>query len=112
MASDFTPISASESIDQVTNGALLVDVRTAEEWNAGHIEGAVHIPLDLLNQSYGSHAVLDKAKLEGRRILIHCKTGPRAEHACHLLTASGHQNVACAEGYLKLAEEILKRRQV
>jgi rhodanese-related sulfurtransferase len=64
--------------------AVLVDVRELEEWNAGHIEGAVLAPLSKLADDKESPAV--KAKLPKDKILyFHCKSGGRCRIAADLL---------------------------
>lgn len=64
----------------------IVDVREQWEWNAGRIEGAVHIPLnDLL--SGGDKGMLD----QGTPVVLVCKTGSRSELATLMLQARGYQ---------------------
>ena len=41
-------VDPAEVREQVTNGAVVVDVREPEEWGAGHIPGAVHVPKSYL----------------------------------------------------------------
>ncbi len=38
--------------DYIKSGAVILDVRTQREWAAGHIENAVHIPLNELNNRF------------------------------------------------------------
>jgi rhodanese-related sulfurtransferase len=60
----------------------LVDVRNPEEWDAGHLEAAVNIPLAELRERLGE---LDP----GLPVLTVCQTGRRSEQAVDLLTAIG-----------------------
>lgn len=71
------PTGAQELIDQ---GYQLLDVRTPEEWAAGHISGATHIPLDEL-----------PARLAevGPRVVAMCKMGGRSAQATAYLINSG-----------------------
>jgi hydroxyacylglutathione hydrolase len=66
---------------------LVLDVRTDSEWNAGHIDGALHI-----------HAGLLQARLEqvprDRPIAVVCGTGYRGAIASSLLKARGYDQVA------------------
>jgi rhodanese-related sulfurtransferase len=63
-----------------TEGALLLDVREPEEWDAGHIPGAVHMPL-------GS---LDIASVPGGRVVVAvCRSGNRSGKAAAVLADSG-----------------------
>ncbi|MEW1960558.1 rhodanese-like domain-containing protein [Kineococcus sp. NPDC059986] len=60
----------------------VVDVREDAEWAAGHIDGAVHIPLGQLENRLGE---LDPA----RPLLTTCRGGKRSAQAHALLTAAG-----------------------
>lgn len=61
------------------NGATILDVRTLREWNNGHIEHAVHIPLkDLKNR-------IDEVKLLNRPIVVCCESGVRSAKAAKYL---------------------------
>lgn len=64
---------------QAQNNVLLIDVREPAEWNAGHIEGAVHIPLGTISAS-----VLPPA--HGRKIVMQCRSGKRSMTACEIVT--------------------------
>ncbi len=75
------------------NGALLVDVREADEFKAGHVPGAVNIPRGVLEfaiwRKLGYPAQVDT----GRRIYVQCATGARATLAAQQLKAVGFTNV-------------------
>jgi rhodanese-related sulfurtransferase len=60
----------------------LVDVRLDEEWEAGHIEGATHIPLDSLSSRAD---VIDRSKT----VVLYCRSGDRSGGAADALAASG-----------------------
>ncbi len=64
----------------------ILDVREPNEWDAGHIEEAVHIPLaDVM-------AGQDEGRLDrDRPILVVCKVGSRSELAALMLQARGFQ---------------------
>ncbi len=63
----------------------ILDVREPDEWEAGHIEGAVHIPLnDLLN---GVTDGLDPS----RPVVTYCRTANRSEVARLMLQAQGYE---------------------
>ncbi len=63
-------------------GALLVDVREADEFRSGHIPGAVNVPLS----SIGS------AKLpKGRRLYVYCLRGTRSRRAVGILKKMGYE---------------------
>ena len=68
----------------------VLDVREDEEWAAGHIEGALHIPLGELPARL--------AELPGEQMLVVCKGGGRSGRACEYLGPQGHQVVNLAGG--------------
>lgn len=70
----------------------LLDVRTPGEFVAGHIDGAVNIPLDQL-----ASVAPRLADTEGTVVVI-CQSGGRAEQACRTLTQFGVEAVVMAEG--------------
>lgn len=69
-------------------GAILLDVRTAEEYETDHLDGAINILYtDLIDQA--------KAKLPDKNsiIICYCSAGKRSAQAVHTLTAMGYTNV-------------------
>ena len=71
---------------------LVVDVRTQEEYEKGHIPGSILLPVDDIRAGKVER-LSDKEQL----ILIYCYTGRRAEDAAALLADMGYTNV-CAFG--------------
>ncbi|MBC7268072.1 MAG: FAD-dependent oxidoreductase [Streptomyces sp.] len=74
-------------------GALLLDVRTAAEYQAGAIPGARHVPLDDLR---AHHTELPT----DRQIVVYCHAGLRGHTATRLLTQHGHTATNLDGGYL------------
>ncbi|WP_299125135.1 rhodanese-like domain-containing protein [uncultured Winogradskyella sp.] len=66
--------------DYIENGAIILDVRSRREWDAGHIENAVHIPLDELNNRFDEVKKLDKP------VIACCASGVRSAKAAKFLT--------------------------
>ena len=81
-------ISSLEAIDMMNNEKdyVIIDVRTIEEYSDGHIEGAVNIPLDDINDIVNLY---DKDKL----IMIYCRSGNRSNKAANILDDLGYRNV-------------------
>lgn len=67
-------------------GVRIVDVRTASEFEAGHIPNAENVPLDQLASAMGSW---DPAK----PILVYCATGSRSAEAMRILASAGFTTV-------------------
>ena len=77
-----------------------IDVRTAEEYSAGHIEGAALIPYEVIADNI-SKITTDK----NADIRVYCRSGRRSGVAKDTLTAMGYTNVVNEGGY----EEIVAR---
>lgn len=77
---------------QANGGVTLLDVRKPEEYEAGHIDGTVLIPLDELRQRMGE---LDKS----RPVYINCRSGQRSYIACRMLSQNGFECYNLAGGY-------------
>jgi len=60
-------------------GAIILDVRTKKEWDNGHIENAMHIPLDDL------HNRVDDLKKLNKPIITCCQSGVRSGKAAQFL---------------------------
>ena len=64
--------------------AVIVDVREQGEWDAGHIDGAIFIPLGQLEKRLGE---LDAYK--GQKVVLQCRSGKRSAAATAILTKAG-----------------------
>lgn len=60
-------------------GAVILDVRSQKEWDVGHIEGSMHVPLDHLTDKVGDIKRLDKP------VIVCCESGVRAAKAAKFL---------------------------
>jgi rhodanese-related sulfurtransferase len=83
------PLSADEARVYIREGKFdwIVDVRTDQEWNAGHYPTAVHIPLHNLQQ------LLPKIIVDtSQNILFYCKSGKRAANASIIAYNMGYVN--------------------
>jgi rhodanese-related sulfurtransferase len=74
------------------SGAVLIDVRTAVEREGGAIEGAAHIPLEILR---ADPEALDRAKT----YVLYCAVGYRGYIACRLLSQRGYDVYNLTGGY-------------
>ncbi|NEA68263.1 MBL fold metallo-hydrolase [Streptomyces sp. SID12488] len=79
-------VTPAEALDRMgaDGAAVLVDVREAEEWAAGHAVGAVHAPLSAL--AAGTSL---PGSAQGRPLIAICRSGKRSREAATLLTARG-----------------------
>lgn len=67
---------------------MILDVRTQEEYNDGHIEGAVNIPVDQIEESDIYGVAKDEA------IAVYCRSGGRAGVAVSILEKRGYTQVS------------------
>ena len=72
---------------------LLLDVRSAQEFNSGHLPGAVLMPHDSLLSSPAQVPAQDE-----KMIVVYCERGPRARLAQRALIKSGVSNVLHLRG--------------
>lgn len=89
-------IELSNVPQPLPEGVTVLDVREPEEWQAGHIEDAVHIPLGMLP--------VRLSEVPDGEILVVCKAGGRSAQACMYLGGQGHAVVNLAGGMLDWAE--------
>lgn len=70
-----------------TEGVLLLDVRTQEEYKAGHIPGAICVPVESI--SAPPEELPDKTQT----ILVYCRSGRRSVQAAEKLAALGYTGI-------------------
>jgi len=68
-----------------TQPAFIIDVRSPQEYSAGHLKGAFNIPLDRIEQAIDSIEGLEKTSA----ILLYCQSGARSAFACQMLAQRG-----------------------
>jgi phage shock protein E len=90
--------SVADLSKALKNGAVVVDVRTASEFDGGHYEGAKNIPLDQIQSR------LDEIGSRAAPVILHCHSGMRSASAQRILRAAGFTNVLNA-GTLRRVEK-------
>jgi rhodanese-related sulfurtransferase len=96
-----TDLSTSRGLAEHLDEVQVVDCREPYEWNAGRIEGSIHLPLNSILA--GVTAQLD----QDRPIVVVCRSGNRSELATLMLQARGFQAVNLARGLEEWAAEDL-----
>src|SRR5258707_7973494 len=66
--------------EQASNGAVVIDVREPEEWAAGHIPGAKHVP-----KSYLESRIEGAAPDRAQHVILYCQSGNRSAWAARTL---------------------------
>ncbi|NNN12129.1 MAG: rhodanese-like domain-containing protein [Acidimicrobiaceae bacterium] len=90
--SDRTPtIHATEVEDRLSRGYRLLDVREPYEFQAGHIKGALHIPLSNLAQEF--HKIVQEHKY-----VVVCRSGARSNAVTEMLLGQGVEAVNLSGG--------------
>ena len=89
-----------ELLPNLGSDELILDVRSTEEYEEAHIQGA-------RNQDHESvQAIADELK-GYKTVYVHCMMGGRAQKASEALTASGLDNIVCvSQGGLKRWQEM------
>jgi rhodanese-related sulfurtransferase len=94
-STELDPAAVAERVD---SGAQLVDVRQDYEWEAGHVEGAAHIPLEQLP---GRADEIDR----GRPVIFGCRTGSRSFFATQAFREAGFDAYNLAGGLQAWVED-------
>jgi rhodanese-related sulfurtransferase len=96
MSDMVSPVVEDVSLDELKRGLAdgsiaLVDVREPNEWEAGHIAGATLQPLSSFDPS-------ELPREDGKRIVLHCRSGKRSATALAIAQANGRQDVRAHYG--------------
>ena len=81
---------------------FIIDVRTVGEFQAGHIDGALNIPVDQIEQGVAGI----KGIKPDSKILLYCRSGRRSSHAAVILGSRGFRQVVDGGGMDTLARSL------
>ncbi len=97
-------ITAEEAKKEMDKGnVIILDVRTKEEYENGHIENSILIPLDEIESEAGN-ILKDKEQ----KILVYCRSRNRSSTAANLLAKMGYNNIYDFGGIKDWPYEIVK----
>lgn len=83
-------ISYMEAKEKIINeGAIVVDVRTEDEYNEKHIDGAILLDLDTINEDTVADVIGSKDTI----IIVYCRSGNRSSQALTKLEDLGYTKV-------------------
>lgn len=85
-------ISVAQAAEWRDEGYFMLDVREPDEWNAGHIPGATHIPLGELGERFGELPT-------DQPIIVYCRSGNRSASGRDLLLGMFPQVTSMAGGF-------------
>ncbi|MFJ9030900.1 rhodanese-like domain-containing protein [Streptomyces sp. NPDC102274] len=93
---NFAPLP-SVDVAAVPADGLVLDVRETDEWAAGHVEGALHVPMSDFVARFGE---VTEAVAEGRRAYVMCRVGGRSAQVTQYLVQQGVDAVNVDGGML------------
>lgn len=98
MVSNVTPSEAKRLIDD--EGYAYLDVRTVEEFDAGHPAGAYNVPVVHAGMSPNGEfaSVVEATFAKDTRLVVGCKSGGRSARAAEILASRGYEHVVNMDG--------------
>ena len=101
----FITITSEEAMKRMEEETdfLILDVRTKEEYEEGHINDAINIPNEVIEQEAESFL-----KDKGQTIYVYCRSGRRSKQACQTLCNLGYTHVIDFGGIIDWKGEIVK----
>lgn len=85
--------------EKIADGALLVDVRTEQEYASGHIDGALLIPYQQIVEQFAARGIP-----KDQPVVLYCRSGNRSGIAERALREAGYTQLFNAGGFAALAE--------
>ena len=82
--------------DMAAKGAVLIDVRSPQEYNEGHLPGAINIP------EYEIRRVKNEMPKLNQQIVVYCQYGGRSRDAYNMLKKMVYTNVYSLKGGLEM----------
>lgn len=96
-------LEAIEQDKKKKETVLVVDVRSKEEYDQGHVKWAINMPIDTFEQEVSKlDAYKDKA------VITVCNTGKKSQKAAEILVNNGFKDVTNAEGVKKFEYKLVK----
>ena len=86
----YKQISQDEAKKMMDNGnVIILDVREKDEYDAGHIKGAVLLPVGSINADTAAAVIDSKDSV----VLVYCRSGNRSKKASAALAKLGYKNI-------------------
>ena len=87
----YETITTNKALELIDNGAIVIDVRSVDEYGTGHIPNAVNIPLDQIDGvGYDKNLT----------IIVYCQSGIRSQEAAQKLADMGYTSLYNLDGGL------------
>jgi phage shock protein E len=98
------PLDLQKQLKTAPEGILLIDVRTLEEFQAGHLAGAVHVPLAEIVNAGGVAPI--REQLADRQLILYCRSGRRSEMAVEKLRSVGITGQSLSGGLIEWRQQV------
>lgn len=98
-------IDAHMETARATEGAVVLDVRTPDEFYEGHIEGARSFPLA------GIQSILTRIPQRETPLFVYCLSGARSAQACRVLDQLGYADVTDMGGITRWSGKLVAGRE-
>ena len=85
----YQQITAEEAKNMMDGTAVVLDVREQNEYDTGHVPGAVLLPVGSITEQTAADVVADKTTV----VLVYCRSGSRSKKAAQKLADLGYTNV-------------------
>jgi rhodanese-related sulfurtransferase len=85
-------VSATSLVNNPDPDVVFIDCRELNEWNLGHIPGAIYVPRGRLEQR------IEEAVDRDKKIVIYCHSGNRSALAADTMQQMGYKDVASMSG--------------
>ncbi|MBU1360132.1 MAG: sulfurtransferase [Gammaproteobacteria bacterium] len=90
-----TEVTVERAPDVLRSAEVIIDVREADEYAAGHLAGAINVPRGLLEFKLSSTPELERRDMN---VLLYCKTSGRSALAAITMLNMGYLNVVSMAG--------------
>ena len=88
--SDYQQISQEEAKEMMdTQDVIILDVREQDEYDSGHIPGAVLLPVGTIDEETAAEVIPEKDST----VLVYCRSGNRSKTASSALAGLGYTNI-------------------
>lgn len=85
--------------EKIAAGAMVLDVRTPEEFAEGHLTNAVNIPFEQVAEEFAKRGITKNTP-----VVLYCRSGRRSSIAAEALTTAGYIQIYNGGGYQTLLE--------
>lgn len=96
-------ITGEKLLEMQKEGAVIVDVRVENQYNEGHIKGAINLPLNKIQDE-----ISEQVPQKDTKIVLYCNSGNQSGQALKVLLSMGYTNVYNAQGVREYNYKLVK----